>query len=594
MAKNYFPLVLGLALGVALCISTSELNAQSPPRPNFPAPEFTSFPPLHSGLQAFHPATKWRGLSFGPTDNTATGIQALYSATGGGSNTADGWRALYSTTVSYSNVGVGYEALADDITGSYNTAVGSLAMVETSTSQNTAVGFSAMGSNQTGSTNTAMGYMAINSNSSGSNLTAVGANALSAGNESNSVAVGINALYNSNSSGYNTAVGANAIGGGSYANTGGFNTVIGSSGLAANSSGQYNVSGGSYTMYVNTTGSYNSATGAGALYNNTSGNENVGMGELALFSNTTGSNNTALGYSANTGSGALSNAMALGANSTVNSSNQVVIGSSSVTSIGGYANWSNFSDGRYKKNIQQNVPGLAFIKKLTPITYTLDINGIETKLHENIKSPADKNLAVSANYLSDPVVQQSIQEKSSVTYTGFVAQDVEKAAESVGFAFSGIDKPKDVNQSFYGLRYGDFVVPLVKAVQELSAANDRKDSTISTIQGQLDSMQIQINELRSLLLARNSSVLSGASLDQNVPNPSSNSTTIGYSLPQGVSSAKMQVTDISGRVLQILSLSGAGRNAVTIDTSGLASGTYTYSLLINGQLAGTRKMIAVR
>lgn len=34
-------------------------------------------------------------------------------------------------------------------------------------------------------------------------------------------------------------------------------------------------------------------------------------------------------------------------------------------------------DGRYKRNITQNVPGLAFINKLAPVTYTLDINGID-------------------------------------------------------------------------------------------------------------------------------------------------------------------------------------------------------------------------
>ena len=34
-----------------------------------------------------------------------------------------------------------------------------------------------------------------------------------------------------------------------------------------------------------------------------------------------------------------------------------------------------------------------------------------------------------------------------------------------GYDFSGVDKPQN-DKGFYGLRYGDFVVPLVKAVQE--------------------------------------------------------------------------------------------------------------------------------
>ena len=61
----------------------------------------------------------------------------------------------------------------------------------------------------------------------------------------------------------------------------------------------------------------------------------------------------------------------------MDASNKVVIGNTAVTSIGGYADWTNFSDGRYKRNVKENVPGLAFINKLKPVTYTLDINAIE-------------------------------------------------------------------------------------------------------------------------------------------------------------------------------------------------------------------------
>jgi len=44
-------------------------------------------------------------------------------------------------------------------------------------------------------------------------------------------------------------------------------------------------------------------------------------------------------------------------------------------------------------------------------------------------------------------------------------KDVEQAAAEAGFAFSGVDKPSTAD-GLYGLRYEDFVVPLVKAVQE--------------------------------------------------------------------------------------------------------------------------------
>jgi hypothetical protein len=44
------------------------------------------------------------------------------------------------------------------------------------------------------------------------------------------------------------------------------------------------------------------------------------------------------------------------------------------------------------------------------------------------------------------------------------AQDVEAAASSINYDFSGVDKPKN-DKDIYGLRYSDYVMPLVKAVQ---------------------------------------------------------------------------------------------------------------------------------
>ena len=55
--------------------------------------------------------------------------------------------------------------------------------------------------------------------------------------------------------------------------------------------------------------------------------------------------------------------------------------------------------------------------------------------------------------------------KEKIIYSGFIAQEVEKAAREAGYDFSGVDKPKN-EKDLYGLRYADFVVPLVKAIQE--------------------------------------------------------------------------------------------------------------------------------
>ena len=49
--------------------------------------------------------------------------------------------------------------------------------------------------------------------------------------------------------------------------------------------------------------------------------------------------------------------------------------------------------------------------------------------------------------------------------SGFIAQEVESAVAETGMSFTGVDAPLS-EEGMYGLRYSEFVVPLVKAVQE--------------------------------------------------------------------------------------------------------------------------------
>src|SRR5881409_3833120 len=112
--------------------------------------------------------------------------------------------------------------------------------------------------------------------------------------------------------------------------------------------------------------------------------------------------------------------------------------------------------------MKEDVPGLQFINKLKPITYTLDATGLDKFLQRNITGKnADKQISAAAKATLD----KALKEKEQIRYTGFVDQEVEKAAKELHYDFSGVDAAKNEND-VYGLRYAEFVVPLVKAVQE--------------------------------------------------------------------------------------------------------------------------------
>jgi hypothetical protein len=90
----------------------------------------------------------------------------------------------------------------------------------------------------------------------------------------------------------NTAIGISALG----ANSGQYNTAIGNSALATNTSGIANTAVGAAALTGNIVGQYNTAIGESALANN-NGNSNVAIGQTALYYST-GSNNIAVGSQA--------------------------------------------------------------------------------------------------------------------------------------------------------------------------------------------------------------------------------------------------------------------------------------------------------
>ena len=67
----------------------------------------------------------------------------------------------------------------------------------------------------------------------------------------------------------------------------GSNTAVGSSALAANTTGIQNTAVGLSALTTNTTGGGNSAFGAAALTTNSTGSNNTALGDLVLYNNTT-------------------------------------------------------------------------------------------------------------------------------------------------------------------------------------------------------------------------------------------------------------------------------------------------------------------
>lgn len=326
-------------------------------------------------------------------------------------------------------------------------------LIDYTATQSTFYGFRAGAGNipGTGLSNTAIGYKTLQANTTGYYNTALGTYALANNTTGNSNhALGCYSLYYNTTGTENVAQGLYSL---NNNTTGSYNVAVGSSALTTNTTGSFNTAVGEQALFVST-GDNNTALGCNALPDVTTGNYNTGVGRYALTSTATGSNNTAIGYNAYVSGSANSNSTAIGANAVATASNMVRIGNGSVTTIGGAVGWSVLSDIRFKTDIQPQVHGLDFIMRLEPIMYHIDVR----KLNRFLLGDTVDSLYVDAQ-------AESIRKKESIRYSGFSAQQVEEAAAAVQYDFSGLHKPEGI-RDHYSLEYAEFVVPMVKAIQE--------------------------------------------------------------------------------------------------------------------------------
>src|SRR3954468_24495464 len=101
-----------------------------------------------------------------------------------------------------------------------------------------------------------------------------------------------------------------------------------------------------------------------------------------------------------------------------------------------------FSDGRYKKDVKENVLGLVFINSLRPITYTVNVPGLNEYYNKGRKEGFDNQIADNKNAAINAEMKKAEDAASKIVHTGFVAQEVEEAATKLNFEFSGVDKPQ--------------------------------------------------------------------------------------------------------------------------------------------------------
>jgi len=80
-------------------------------------------------------------------------------------------------------------------------------------------------------------------------------------------------------------------------------------------------------------------------------------------------------------------------------------------------------------------------------------------------------------------------------------------------------------------------------------------------------------------------------MDQNKPNPFSESTVITLNIPEKTQKANIFIYDMSGKQVQSIAVNERGETNITVYASALTAGMYIYTLVVDGKVAVTRRMV---
>ncbi|MBQ6085939.1 MAG: T9SS type A sorting domain-containing protein [Bacteroidaceae bacterium] len=132
------------------------------------------------------------------------------------------------------------------------------------------------------------------------------------------------------------------------------------------------------------------------------------------------------------------------------------------------------------------------------------------------------------------------------------------------------------------INYVEMVPLLVQSINELS----RK---INELEGKGTSTKKA--KTRTTAMEESTAEVDMVRMDQNKPNPFSESTVIKLNIPKDTKSATIFIYDLSGKQVKSIPISERGKTDITVYASDLTSGMYIYNLVVDGQVKVTRKMI---
>ena len=197
---------------------------------------------------------------------------------------------------------------------------------------------------------------------------------------------------------------------------------------------------------------------------------------------------------------------------------------------------------------------------------------IQFKWQQTQIASADEADTAKHNYFSNDIDFNKL-------HYGLLAQEVKNVFPSL---------VHEDAEGYLSVNYIELIPLLIQAI-------NTQQQQIADLQAQIaNSEDENVRQLRIASKQSEKSFIEQAVLYQNNPNPFTQDTRIDFLLPHNTENATLYIYNMSGSQVAEHPISSFGEGHVIVSANALDAGMYLYSLIADGQVIGTKRMILTK
>lgn len=257
--------------------------------------------------------------------------------------------------------------------------------------------------------------------------------------------------------------------------------------------------------------------------------------------------------------------------------------------ISGAGNWNN-SNGLFLYNVRNATNRFSSITLGSAVGGNLSIskiNSVGTAIGQSALTFQTENSGNS----------DMIRERMRITHDGTVEINLQDYSDNV------VALHTEGQLQFDGLPSGSGNVLVLDANNRVRVATSSSNATgtstetsqyIKKLEDRLEALEskmklfVSLNEMETT--ETRTTQISKVELAQNVPNPTSDYTSVDYLIESDFDQAVMHLFTLNGELIKSISIAD-GKGSVEFDTSELENGAYVYSLEVDGKIIETKKLV---